>query len=134
MNKQYGKYGEAAINVARKCIRSGFDPIAQWKSEMERLFPNSIEEQKKGCPRCAFLGLCKEGLVKGISPRDYTYSEKNKNYALKAVELLEIGRRYSSPIELWRAVTNSSGRGDYQMDVVLALWENNLIVRRESHL
>jgi ATP dependent DNA ligase C terminal region len=39
---------------------------------MERLYPTSPTARRKSCPRGAFLGLCEEGLVKGILPGRYS--------------------------------------------------------------
>jgi hypothetical protein len=50
-----------------------------------------VSAQKKGCPRGAFLGLCEEGLVKGIPAGNYTTSKDNKAYAVRAAELLITG-------------------------------------------
>ena len=36
----------------------------------------------------AFLGLCAEGLVKGVNPGNYTKSIDNKRYAVEAVQIL----------------------------------------------
>jgi hypothetical protein len=107
------------------------NPVARWKSAMERLYPTSPPARKKPCPRGAFLGLCEEGLVKGIPPGRYTASKENKAYAVKAAALLTEGTRQWSIGELWQAATNDPEKTHKsQMDVVLALWKNGLIVRK----
>jgi hypothetical protein len=82
-------------------------------------------------PRGAFLGLCEEGLVKGIPAGKYAASKDNKAYAVEAVALLTEDARKWSTGELWRAVSNDPVKAhNSQMDVVMALWKNDLIVRR----
>lgn len=99
---------------------------------MERLYPTSPAARKKGCPRGAFLGLCEEGLVKGIPAGHYTKSKDNKAYAVRAAALLTEGTQSWSRSTLWQAVTNDSEKKlhNSQMDVVLALWKNDLIIRK----
>jgi hypothetical protein len=97
---------------------------------MEMLYPTSPTSRKKGCPRGALLGPCEEGLVKGIRPGNYTASKDNKLYAVRAAALLNEGDRKRPVGELWRAVSNDPEKAhNQQMDVVLALWKNDLIVR-----
>lgn len=95
---------------------------------MERLYPTSPTARKKGSPRGAFLGLCEEGLVKGIPPGSYAATRENKGYAVRAVALLAEGTQQWSTSALWRAVTDNSEKAhNSQMDVVMALWKNDLI-------
>jgi len=96
---------------------------------MEKLYPTSPTARKKGCPRGAYLGLCEEGMVKGIPPGHYTSPKDNKAYAVRAVALLAEGRQSWSTSALWHAVTNDPEKlHNSQMDVVMALWKNGLIV------
>jgi hypothetical protein len=100
---------------------------------MEKLYPTSAAARKKGCPRGAFLGLCEEGLVKGIPAGRYTTSRDNKAYAVRAVALLTEGTQLRSTSALWRAVTNGAEKThNSQMDIVLALWNNDLIVGKSE--
>lgn len=123
------RYGEAALMAARSS--AGTNPVARWDAAMERLYPTSPTSRKKGCPRGAFLGLCEEGLVKGIPPGQYTASKENKAYAVQAAALLADETRKWSIGELWRAASNDPEKThNSQMDVVLALWKNGLIVRK----
>jgi hypothetical protein len=123
------RYGEAALMAARQGASGDLNPIARWESAMERLYPTSSAARKKSCPRGAFLGLCEEGLVKGIPAGRYTTSRDDKAYAVRAVALLTKGTQHWSTSALWRAVTNGAEtRHNSQMDVVLALWNNDLIV------
>ena len=98
---------------------------------MEKLYPTSPTARKKGCPRGAFLGLCEEGMVKGIPPGQYASSKENKAYAVRAATLLAEGTQSWSISALWQAVTNDPGKAhNSQMDVVMALWKNGLIVSK----
>lgn len=124
------RYGEAALIAARDSVETS--PAKRWQSAMERVYPTSVSAQKKGCPRGAFLGLCEEGLVKGIPAGNYTVSKDNKAYAVRAAELLIEGKQKWSISELWRAVTDDLEKThNSQMDIVLALWKNGLIVHKK---
>lgn len=123
------RYGEAALMAARQGASTNISPVARWESAMEKLYPTSLTARKKGCPRGAYLGLCEEGLVKGIPPGHYTTSTDNKAYAVRAAALLAEGRQGWSTRALWQAVTNDPEKAhNSQMDVVMALWKNGLIV------
>jgi hypothetical protein len=88
-----------------------------------------VVPHQSGGPRGACLGLCEEGLVKGISTGDYSSSKDNKAYAVRAVALLAAAEQHWSRSALWQAVTDGVDRTETgQIDVVLALWNNGLIV------
>lgn len=126
------RYGEAAIMAARTSSAAGAKPDACWDNAMERLYPTSPTARKKGGPRGAFLGLCEEGLVKGILPGLYAASRNNKAYAVHAAALLAEETQNWSTSALWRAVSNDPElTHSSQMDVVMALWKNDLIVRKQ---
>ena len=123
------RYGEAALMAVRQVPSASINPVALWDNAMQRLYPTSPTARKKSCPRGAFLGLCEEGLVKGIPAGKYTTSKDNKAYAVQAAALLTEGTRKWSIGELWQAITNDHEKThNCQMDVVLALWKNGLIV------
>jgi len=123
------RYGEAALIAARQESFAGNTPQARWEGAVKRLYPTSPAAQKKGSPRGAFLGLCEEGLVKGIPPGSYSATRENKNLALQAVALLREGTQSWSISTLWRAVAGDAGKEhNSQMDIVMALWKNGLIV------
>jgi len=70
-------------------------------------------------------------LVKGIPAGHYTASKDNKAYAVRAAALQTEGKQNWSTSALWQAVTNDPEKThNSQMDIVLALWKNNLIVRK----
>ena len=123
------RYPEAALMAARQAPSADANPVARWESALERLYPTSPAARKKGAPRAAFLGLCEEGMVKGIPPGDYTSSKDNKAYAVRAVALLKEASQHWSRSALWQAVTEGGDKQENgQIDVVLALWNNGLIV------
>ncbi len=104
------------------------DPQARWDSAMERLYPTSPVARKKGSPRGAFLGLCEEGLVKGIPAGHYGAANRHKMYAVRAARFLIGSAERVSRSALWSAATESTDEKENgQMDVVLALWNNSLI-------
>jgi hypothetical protein len=60
---------------------------------------------RKGSPKGTFLGLCEEGLVKGIDKGAYTKSIKNKTYGLATVKILAKNPSLAnSPKRLWDAL------------------------------
>jgi hypothetical protein len=124
----YNNYGSIAIAVSKE----GRSPKEEW-AKASKLFFDSKDSQDKNCPRSAFLGLCEQGLVKGIKRGIYlTNSESNlnKQYALIAVKILTNNATFSRK-ELWEEVKehlNISKNHNSQMDVVIALFENKMIV------
>ena len=124
------KYGEAAIIAAKsETYGKSISPLDRWNEATKKLYPTSPSAQRKGGPRAAFLSLCEAGLVKGIPPGRYSPLNKNKPYAPRAVALLVAGTHI--PVNtLWAEVTDCVDiPHNCQMDVVLALWKNDLIVR-----
>ena len=124
------RYGEAALIAARMDIHGkAITPADRWSEATKKLYPTSPSAQRKGAPRFAFLSLCEAGLVKGIPAGRYAPSNKDKAYALHAVALLNAGT-HKTTTALWAEVTDGESiPHNSQMDVVLALWKNNLIVR-----
>lgn len=124
------RYGEAALIAARmETYGKPLSPADRWSEATKKLYPTSPIAQRKGGPRFAFLSLCEAGLVKGIPAGQYAPSNKNKAYALRAVGLLNAGT-HNSVNALWAEVTDGEDiPHQSQMDVVLALWKNDLIVR-----
>jgi|SRR5450631_948356 len=124
------KYGAAALMASQP--GANLDPKARWQKAMESLYPTSPTARKKGSPRGAFLGLCEEGLVIGIPPGHYSASRDDKAYAVHAAALLSEEAQSWSTTALWRAVTDDPEKPhSSQMDVVMALWKNNLLVRKK---
>lgn len=122
------KYALTAIKSVQN-YRDSYSITEIWSQSAKEVFPISKSSQEKSCPKNTFLGLCEEGLIKGIPKGKYTKSEKNKNYALKAVSILKNNKNNSfTPKELWEQLELGDKRSNSQMDVVLALWEKGLIV------
>ena len=123
----YNKYGLIAIQAAK----DGVNPERSWSNATIKIY-KTISSQKKGCPKNAFLGLCEEGLVKGIKPGVYlknSVANLNKQYALISVALLKTNPNLSRK-ELWIKVEEKlkiNKSHNSQMDVVLALWDKHLI-------
>tara|TARA_R110001592_G_scaffold163124_1_gene396838 strand:- start:210 stop:590 length:381 start_codon:yes stop_codon:yes gene_type:complete len=126
MKANYNEYGKVAIKAAK----ATGNPKDNWLKEVQEAFLDSESSQKKSCPKSTFLGLCKEGLVKGISKGNYTKSIDNTAYAIKAVEIVkQNSQTIFSSKELWEKLELGDKSHNSQMDVVLALWENGLIVK-----
>jgi hypothetical protein len=124
--KKYNKYGLTAIK-ALEIYKVEESLRESWFSAAVELF-ESESSQKKGCPRSTFLGLCEEGLVKGIPKGNYTKSIDNKAYAIRAVAILKQNKHTTiTPKELWDKLELGDKRSNSQMDVVLALREHGLI-------
>ena len=84
-----GNFGEVAV-AATKLVANGNaeSPKDGWMQAARRKFPNSDSSRDKGCPKCAYFGLCEERLVRDIPSGNYTRSRDNKRYAIEAVEVL----------------------------------------------
>ena len=120
------RYGEAALLAARQTDPA--DPAARWQAAMRQLYATSPVAQRKSGPRGAFLGLCEQGLVKGIPAGKYSATPEHKVYAVAAARMLLEAKQSWSITSLWKAAT---GRADMphtgQLDVVMALWKNGLL-------
>jgi hypothetical protein len=130
-----GSYGQAALDAVKLVKeRRANDPVDGWEKATISLFSKGTSSQVKSCPRHAFLGVCEDGLVKGIKPGKYTDSVDNKSYAVEAVKLLKTNPSLSSgtKADLWRRVMRRTGNPidkthNQQMDVILALFQNRFI-------
>ncbi|WP_417558821.1 DUF6979 family protein [Mesoflavibacter zeaxanthinifaciens] len=124
---KYNNYGLTAIEAVRT-ISEFSSPKEAWEAACKNYF-HSISSQNKSCPRDAFLGLCKEGLIKGIMKGNYTRSKLNKSYAVKALKVLQENKNEVYSVrELWAKLKLEGKSHNSQLDVVLALWNNNLII------
>lgn len=122
-------YSRAAV-LAVEALKSGLiaDPVDAWRYATKKAFPSSDALQNKGCPKGAFLGLCNEGMVNGIPAGSYAKQSKNGDYAIAAVNFLRANRFLASQPELlWKKVVGKTKSENSQMDVVIGLWEANLI-------
>lgn len=126
-----GKYGLAATKAINIILNNLAEtPVKAWELATSEVFGEGTAAQKKGCPKGAFLGLCEEGKVKGIRRGSYSRSRKNKEYALKAIEILKNNHNLSTqPDELWRIIQyNKIKVHNQQMDVVCTLWNKGYII------
>ena len=126
-----GKYGDAAIEATTFLLTGKENsPLEAWASAVRAIFPKSISSQRKGCPKTAYLGLCEEGLIRGVPPGKYTRASGNKSYAISAVKLLRKEPALAGNKEmLWSKVMRGERkRPNNQMDVVIALWKRGLIL------
>lgn len=126
---KFGKYGAAAEETAKVILRHSSKEIrSEWDKTMNKTFPEQPSSRSKACPRIAFLGLCEDGLVKGIAKGSYGVKDKsiNKKYAIDAAFLIlnggEANRSY-----LWKKVAPEGKSHNSQMDVVIALSEAGLL-------
>ncbi len=96
------------------------------KSAME-VFPSNPASREKSCPKSAFLGLCGNGLVKGVPPGNYTKSRDNKQYAIEALKLLKMDNDLTEN-DLWGQIAiNKQKAHNQQMNVVKILFEKNYL-------
>jgi hypothetical protein len=128
-----GQYGTVAVKAVALIVEKNYEPEAAWCEMAKEMFPNSVESQKKPCSRNTFLGLCEEGLIKGVPSGNYTTSKDNKGYGIAAIELLKekpyLAKNASA---LWRETMKKTGNNENkkrneQMDVVIALYNNKLL-------
>jgi hypothetical protein len=122
------KYAQVALKTVELVKTRGLDPISSWQLVSSEVFINSRTGAKKGCPKSAFLGLCEEGLVKGIEKGNYTKSIKNKEYALQALELIKKDSDLANnPRRLWNMIMIENKQHNSQMDIVCELYKNGLL-------
>ncbi len=120
-----GKYGQSAIFATNLLqTQKTSSPVEAWNLAVSNFFPDSESGRNKGCPKGAYLGLCEAGAINGVMPGKYGRSKKNKDYALKAVHILNQSKQVSyDTLSLWVLVLNGELKvPNGQMDVVLSLW------------
>jgi len=129
MEEEINEYGQIALRAVEIFKKEQYGLDKCWMQAAYKIYPQSISCAEKGCPRYAFLGLCEEGMVIGIEKGNYTGSILNKAYAVAAVKLLrQKNLNDINPKELWNQLPlNHPDTHNHQMDVVSALWRNNLI-------
>ena len=121
-------YGEIALKAValfpmRENIEQAWADAAQTLASTESV-------RNKGCPKNAFLGLCRAGLVKGVVSEPTDKISKNGEYAVAAVALLKLdsaGAEQKKSV-LWQKIVGTGKQHNSQLDVVLALWHAGLIV------
>ena len=125
-----GKYGKAAVKAAILMKSKEYDhPADAWETAAIEIFGKGTSSQRKVCPKSTFLALCERGLIKGVLSGDYTNAEENKEYAIKAIQILKNNPKQSfNANTLWGKVFGNMKKSpNGQMDVVLTLWNEKLI-------
>ena len=113
------KYGQVAL-LATEYIQKGQSAEQAWENASCELLVKGSSSQIKGCPKGAFMGL----FSKDQSKRN----GKNAVYAQKALSILKNNPNHKySKSELWSLVVNEPIKHNAQMDVVMTLWDHNLI-------
>lgn len=120
---EYNKFGECAIQAYEKMIMEKCSALKAWITTAEELFGAGSSSSKKSCPKHAFLGV--------VDP----YHKKNKNadYALEALAILSNTSKETfetvKPLEFWRDQMKKTIQHNSQIDVVFALWSNDLFYK-----
>lgn len=118
--EQMANYGQVAINAVEYVKSNYLSPEEAWKKAALDVFPTSESSRNKACPKSTFLGLCEEDMIIDIPSGKYTRSKKNKEYALKAIKLLNIHPDLTEDkMKLWKLIVGDEKKHNYQMDVVL---------------
>jgi len=118
------KYAKAALMVVTDCMGKTNPDIRQaWDKAIKEL--GAYDE---GCPKVAFIGLCSEGMIKGIPLSRYgvKHDAKNKRYAVDAAKLLLSGHPVD-PVVLWETVTDKKIVHHGQMSIVISLYNAELL-------
>ena len=126
-----GNYGKAAMRAVRFYkTGSAMSPQDAWAKATAEQFGWGTSSQLKGCPKNTFLGLCEEGLIRGIPSGNYTRSRRNKKYAVDAVQILKQRPTLAiNPQALWdQVMQGESKQHNQQMDVVISLWNSGLLL------
>lgn len=130
------QFGTAAVSAAN-LLRTNplMSPEDAWDQAILATQLNSTTADKI-CPREAFIGLAKSGLIIGYRSLMRIVIGWNGLYAIIAVTILRrskaarLRKRGDSGI-LWQAVLTALGfktiKHNSQMEVVLSLWAANLI-------
>lgn len=121
MNK-YGAVAEIAVQLL--AVNKYTRPREAWNAAGALVFEDSKSSREKSCPRDAFLSLCGVGAIEGVPAGDYTRSEKNRTYVLRALDALRTDPALiDDERQLWRLVTDGANtRHNSQIDVLAELW------------
>ena len=132
LSEKFGYTAVKAVELIQKGISKS--PKDAWEKAGYQILEKKVYVEKP-CPKNAILGLCEEGLVKGVPRGEYTKSEKNKKYALKAFEKLQEDPLIKNDIkEFWRIVgPKPTISHNYQLNVVIQLMKHNLLDTKKSN-
>ncbi|WOH39487.1 hypothetical protein RI844_09730 [Thalassotalea fonticola] len=118
-------FAKIAVHAAENLnLQPALSPRESWDISSRHFYPKNVASMVKGSPRATFLSLCELGLIKGVAPGSYTRSVTNKNYAIRAIELLKLDPKLTES-QLWSKI--SFARANNQMDVVKALFSKGYI-------
>lgn len=121
------KYAKVTLMALESIVEHGMQPRASWQQAADAVFGRGSSQAAKDCPRDAFLGLCEEGLLKGVPAGNYTHSKKSKMYAVAAAYALRDQPELAlNKSELWRKVSEPGTAQNSEMTVVVALWKAGL--------
>ncbi|WP_052752551.1 DUF6979 family protein [Tatumella morbirosei] len=118
------KYSKAALITVEACASNlHLNLDDEWDKAIKTLGVSD-----KSCPKLAFKGLCSEGMVKGINPDRCLFKResKNKNYAVKAANLLLTGHEADAKT-LWGNVIHEKKAHNGQMFIVINLYNAGLL-------
>ena len=120
-------FGETALKAAALCRANPQKLPAEAWIEAIQTISTSLNTRKKGCPKATFTGLCDAGYVIDIPARPGGTIGVNAGYAVAALKELQAEPTLvEQPSELWKRVGHG-GKGDGQVDVLLALWKAGVI-------
>jgi hypothetical protein len=130
MRENMSVYGKTAVKAV-ELFANTHDIQKAW-TEAVQIFTNSHSARMKGCPKNAFCGLCRAGLIKGISVQSLQKEEsKNAEYAIIAVNLLKEDASWANKkTACWEKIQEIIGevkKHNSQLDVVISLWNKGLI-------
>jgi len=132
-------YAYAALKAYCIIVRNNFRTLGKYEEAWNDAIKEKTDKKSnitKGCPRKTFIGLCEEGYLKGVQKISNKNYGANKNYAIEALKHLKKNpHEKNSPKILWKKLVNNIDSDtkvrkcyNQQMHVVLALWNENLIV------
>lgn len=122
-------YGDTAVRAVNLYTSGKASSIVDaWEIAARENF-HTDPTRKKGCPRATFLGICEGGHIAGVPAGEYnTRLSDNKRYGLIAISILRQNPLLAEyQILLWKKIGNENLKPNGQMDVVTALWRENLI-------
>lgn len=126
-----GNYGETAVRAVNLYADGKASSIMDaWEiATRETLSTKSM--QIKSCPRTTFLCVCESGIVVGVPSGEYNKKRTTKELkqdTLRAIELLRNEPNLANDKTiLWKKIGTSANQQNGRMDVITALWVNNLI-------
>ena len=119
-------FGKTCITAVKLIADEKTDPEKAWKRAIQ-VYTHSPKTQIKSCPKNAFVDLCASGYIKGIKKQNDIALSENGKISIEAINILKTDNwKIKSKSKFWSENFNRSHQG--QLDVILALKENNLLV------